>query len=194
MGMPTTIAGQPDVTGPKRRWTYDEMLAALPESTEPMELWEGELRMSPSPKPDHQDIVFSLAQRLKEFVHHRKLGKVYVSPLDVVLTPTQVVQPDVFFISQDNLSIIQDRIRGVPDLIVEVVSAGSLQRDTVEKRALYEKFRVMECWIVDPESRSIEVFSLVRGRYRTISRGQHSEAATSKLLAGFAVKFGELTD
>jgi len=80
------------------------------------------------------------------------------------------------------LDIIQDRIRGVPDLAVEVISPGSWKRDRGEKKALYEQVGIAEYWIVDPESRSIEVFSLAKGVYQLHSRaapqlGQRSGCA-----------------
>jgi len=84
---------------PKRLWTYDEMLAELPETAQPLELWDGEIVVSLSPHADHQRIVLRVCERLSRFVTERKLGEVFVSPLDVVLSQRRVVQPDVFFIS-----------------------------------------------------------------------------------------------
>src|SRR5580693_9246540 len=91
----------------KRLWTYQEMVASVPETNQPVELWNGEISASPTPEPDHQEIVLDFAQRLKKFVTKHKLGKVYVSPLDVVLTPRRVVQPDVLYIAKDRLSIVK---------------------------------------------------------------------------------------
>lgn len=67
----------------QRLWTYDEMVAELPETHQPIELWNGEIIMSPAPHPRHQEIVLNFAQQLKEIVTGGKLGKVYVSPVDV---------------------------------------------------------------------------------------------------------------
>lgn len=173
-------------------WTYDEMLEKLPESNLPMELWDGELIMSPTPTPSHQDIVFNFAQRLKDFVSRKELGTVYLSPLDVVLSQHRVVQPDVLFISRANRGIIQDRIRGVPDLVMEVISPGSWQRDRVEKKELYEQFEIPEYWIVDPETESIEVFALVKGQYQLLCRASGKQSAKSKLLSGFGISFQKL--
>src|SRR6266568_1733455 len=105
----------------KRLWTYNEMLAELPETTQPLELWDGQIVMSASPHPDHQRIVLRFCERLNRFVTERKLGEVFVSPLDVVLSPRRVVQPDVLFISNERRHIIQDHIVGVPDLAVEII-------------------------------------------------------------------------
>jgi Uma2 family endonuclease len=187
-----TMAVLPKPPKAKRLWTYDQMLAELPESNLPAELWDGEIVMSPTPTPSHQTIVMRLTVFLDEFVRSAKAGRVFVSPLDVVLSEHRVVQPDVFFISNANRDIIQDRIRGVPDLAVEVISPGSWKRDRVEKKALYEQVGIAEYWIVDPESRSIEVFALVKGVYQLHSRAADLEAAKSKLVPGFKISFRQL--
>jgi len=121
----------------KRLWTYDELLAVMPETNIPSELWDGELVMSPMPTPDHQRILMHFAMALQKFVAAEKLGEVFIAPLDVILTQTQVVQPDVLFISERNKGIVQDRIRGVPDLTAEII-CQTPQRDKIEKKALYE--------------------------------------------------------
>lgn len=175
----------------KRFWTYDEMLAELPETNVPTELWDGEIVMSPTPTPSHQTIVLKLVRAMDDFVREKKAGTVFVSPLDVVLSQHRVVQPDVFFISKANHDIIQDRIRGVPDLVVEVISQ-TWKRDRMEKKALYEQFGVSEYWIVDPESRAIEVFVLVKGIYQLHSKGTGTTAAKSRLLPGLKISFNQL--
>jgi Uma2 family endonuclease len=187
-----TTAVLPKPPKAKRLWTYEAMLAELPETNLPIELWDGEIVLSPTPTPSHQTIVVRLTVLLDEFVRSAKVGKVFVSPLDVVLSQHRVVQPDVFFISDDNREIIQDRIRGVPDLAVEVISPGSWKRDRVEKKALYEQVGIGEYWIVDSESRSIEVFALVKGVYQLHSRAVDAEVAKSRLLTGFKISFGQL--
>jgi Uma2 family endonuclease len=185
-------AALPRPAAKKRRWTYDEMVAELPESNLPMELWDGELIMSPTPIPNHQRIVSRLYKVMDSFVAGKKLGEVFISPLDVVLTQRRVVQPDVFFISKARLNLVTDRVRCVPDLAVEVISQGSWKRDRVEKKDLYEQHGVREYWIVDPEAQTIEVFALERGAFKLTSKAELGETASSKLLPGFAVTWSQL--
>lgn len=185
-----------ELTRPKakaqRRWTYDEMVAELPETLQPTELWNGEIVMSPAPHPNHQEIVLNFAQRLKDFAGKKNLGKVYVSPVDVVLTQKRVVQPDVLFISKARLGIVKNFIDGVPDLAMEVISETSWQRDRIQKKALYEQCGLPEYWIIDPDSETIEVFALIKGVYQLHSRGVGVQPAKSKLLAGFSLAFRDL--
>jgi len=185
-------AALPRPAARKRLWTYDEMVAELPESNLPMELWDGELIMSPTPIPNHQRIVYRFAKMLEEFVSAKKAGEVFISPLDVILTQRRVVQPDVFFISKNRLGLVTDRVRCAPDLAVEVISEGSWKRDRVEKKDLYEQHGVREYWIIDPEAQTIEVFSRERGAFKLTSKADLGETASSKLLSGFAVTWSQL--
>ncbi len=75
----------------KRLWTYAEMVAELPETNLPVELWNGEIIMSPAPHPDHQLMVGSFYKILDEYIERQKLGQVFVSPVDVVLTPPRAL-------------------------------------------------------------------------------------------------------
>jgi len=180
LSMPVTIA-------PKRLWTYSRMMSEMPETNQPVELWDGELLMTPAPTPLHQEISQRLEQHMIAFVQAARMGKVYHAPIDVVLTERQVVQPDILFIAQENLGIIQDRIRGVPDLVVEIISPGTWRRDRVEKRALYEQHGVGEYWIVDPEAKTVEVYHLRAGGYALHGRFVPGDTATSILLQGFSI-------
>jgi len=171
----------------KRLWSYDEMVAELPETNLPVELWDGEIIMSPTPIPNHQRIVSRLYKLMDAFVADQKLGEVFLSPLDVVLSPRRAVQPDVFFIAKSRLNLVTDRVRCAPDLAVEVISEGSWKRDRVEKKDLYEQHGVREYWIVDPEAQTIEVFALEKGAFKLASKAEAGETASSKLLFGFSV-------
>jgi Uma2 family endonuclease len=173
----------------QRLWTYAEVMAELPETRQHVELWNGELVMSPAPHPDHQEIVLNFAYALKEFAQRGQLGKVYASPVDVVLTPRRVVQPDVLFITKARLGIIKQYIDGVPDLAMEVISEQSWRRDRIDKKALYEQAGLPEYWIVDPDSQTIEVFALTGGVYQLHSRADKGQTANSQLLPGFAISF-----
>lgn len=187
--MTTATLGRPKA---KRLWTYDEMVAELEETNLPTELWDGELVMSPALNPDHQRIVRNFFLKLHHFVADQKLGEILFSPVDVVLTPRRVVQPDVLFVSQSRKSIIQNHVNGVPDLAMELISEGSWQRDRVQEKALYEQSGLPEYWIVDPDPRTIEVFALVDGAYRLHSKATVGGKVRSKLLPGFEISFSDL--
>jgi Uma2 family endonuclease len=176
----------------KHRYTYDELVAEMPETNQPCELWDGEIIMSPAPSFDHQEIVFRFARRLYDWVSKRKLGKVVTAPIDMVLSPHRAMQPEVAFIAKDRLGIIRRAIHGPVDLAVELNSLGNRNRDRIEKRDLYEQYGVKEYWIVDPEAQTIEVFYLTADRYRLHMRCHGDQTAASHLLRGFKVSVNDV--
>ena len=136
----------------------------LPEGVR-AELIEGEILMSPSPKEKHQRVSVALVQRLADHVQRQKTGRIYAAPFDVHLPSGDIVEPDIIFVATANASIIQDWIRGVPDLLIEIVSPEGVERDRIVKRDLYARNGVKEYWIVDPEAESVEVLCLSGDRY-----------------------------
>ncbi len=188
-GMATASLTRPRRVRPPRLWTYTELRAAQPETPQPVELWNGEIVTAPSPSPEHQDLIFHLARAFHAFVSAHDLGKVYLSPSDVVLSERRVVPPDLVFIARERLGIVRDCIRGVPDLTLEVISEASWRRDRLEKKALYEQYGVREYWLADPDSRTIEVYALVKGAYRLHAKASAGQVARSKLLVGFSLSW-----
>jgi len=176
----------------QRRYTYEELVAELPETNQPCELWDGELSMSPATSFYHQEIVLRFSHQLYDWVSKRNLGKAVTGPIDMVLSPHRVTQPDVVFISQERLGIIAKAINGPVDLAAEVISLGGRNRDRIDKRDLYEQYGVKEYWLIDPEARTVEVLHLEIGRYQLFTRATPGQAAASKLLNGFDVSVTEL--
>ncbi|TGL26135.1 Uma2 family endonuclease [Leptospira bourretii] len=124
--------------------------------------------VTPSPLGFHQQILGKLFFQFQLYLQKENLGEIFTSPLDVILeSDVNVVQPDLIYIKKENLSIFHPNghINGIPDLLVEIISPGSITRDTVDKFAIYEKYGVPEYWLVFPEQKVIEVFTLKAGKY-----------------------------
>jgi len=105
-----------------------------------------------------------------------------------VLAPSNVVQPDLVFVTKARLHIVTERaIEGAPDLAIEVISPSTAARDKHLKKNLYARTGVKELWLVEPRTRSIEV--LTRGRARFTRHGLFgpADALTSPLLPGFVL-------
>lgn len=176
----------------KRFWSYDELLAEMPESNQPCELWDGELIMAPMPSYYHQEIALRFYRLLDEWVRPRKLGKVMGLPIDMVLSPHNAPQPDVSFIAKERLHIIQRSLMGPADLVAEIISPGGRTRDRINKRDLYEQYGVQEYWIIDPEARTVEVLFREEGQYVLAVRAARGETVASRLLSGFTVDVDRL--
>ena len=138
------------------------------ETLERRELRWGTLVREPAPRYGHQAVLTNLTAALAFHVRDQGLGRVCVSPVDVVLDEARalVVQPDLIFVSTDHLAILRDRVWGAPDLVIEVLSPGSVRRDRVEKLRWYRQYGVREYWLVDTHAAKIDVLSLTRERSR----------------------------
>src|SRR5688572_6167518 len=168
------------------------MVAELAESNQAVELWDGELIMSPTPSFFHQQIVDRFHDHLKSHVRQKRLGKTAIAPLDMVLTNTRTTQPDVVFVSNERLGLIKTHLMGAADLVAEVISPTSRRRDRIDKRDLYEQHGVREYWLIDPEAVTVEVLHLTSGEFQLVGRWRAGEIAESRLLKGFRVNVTDL--
>jgi Uma2 family endonuclease len=114
-------------------------------------------------------------------------GWLLTAPLDVFFSGADPVQPDIVVLVPDsNTSLVARGIEGPPDLLVEVLSPSNRGHDLLTKRALYARAGVREYWIVDPESRAVEVLTLDRDAFHTAQMAAREDAVLSPLLGGMA--------
>jgi len=165
--------------------TYEDY-RALPDDGKRYEVIEGELCVVPAPNVRHQAISRNIAFALWTFVKPRRLGHVYYAPFDVVLSDTNVVQPDVLFLSNGRLNILTAAgAMGAPDLAIEVLSEFNRRHDEVTKLSLYESFGVEEYWIVDISTESVRVFR--RHGAKLVRAFEAFETVETPLLPGLVV-------
>ena len=123
------------------------------------------LYMPPSPTVTHQIITTNIGSEINTFVRQNALGLCLLSPIDIYLGDNNVLQPDIVFITKENLGIIQnDKIKGVPDLIVEILS-GDKKHDLERKKEVYEAFGVKEYFIVDQQSKEVITYYFYDGKF-----------------------------
>jgi len=127
------------------------------------EILDGQIYAMASPSIRHADIVENINRIFQNYLKGKKC-KVYPDRVDVHLTKNDVVIPDISVVC-DTGKIGENHILGAPDLIAEVLSPSTHQKDRGYKKGLYEKCGVKEYWIVDILSRSIEVYHLIDGKY-----------------------------
>lgn len=145
--------------------TYEDY-RLIPDDGKRHELIDGEHCMSPSPNIKHQRISGRLFAALYNFLQQHPLGEVFDAPCDVVLSDFDVVQPDLIFVAHAQRSIITDaNIRGVPALLVEILSEGNRKLDETIKRQRYEHYGIPEYWIIDPALDQVKIYRLTEGRY-----------------------------
>lgn len=146
------------------RWTYAEFARLPSEGSTRHEVIAGELVVTPAPPLRHQRVVRDLIMLLHPFVREHGLGELYPGPVDVLFGEGDYLEPDIVFVRTDHRQYLTDRgVEGPPDLIIEILSPSTADRDRGLKLERYRTFAVPEYWVVDPDARSIEVWRLAAG-------------------------------
>jgi len=174
--------------------TYEDYVQ-FPDDGKRHEIIEGDHYMTPAPKIRHQRLSAKLSSKMITLADQHGLGLVLTAPCDVVLSDENVVQPDIVFVSAARAAIVtEDNIQGAPDLIIEILSESSRKKDEVTKRKLYERFGVLEYWLVDPELEIVKIFKLAQQKYgRALELSKESnDVLTTALLPGLSFAVSEI--
>jgi Uma2 family endonuclease len=178
-----------------RLMTTDDYFST-PETVMPSELAFGVMRVAEAPAPQHQSAVANLFRALDHHVREHALGRMWLAPLDVVLDERRalIVQPDLMFISNERASIVRDRIRGAPDLVIEVLSPNSRIGSTDERVGWFVQYGVRECWLVHLEQREITVVASEDGKILTRRVAAPNEPIASSVLPRFRQSFRDMLE
>ncbi|RWR13668.1 Uma2 family endonuclease [Siminovitchia fortis] len=157
--------------------TYDDY-ASIDDGNR-YELAAGQLvLMSPGPSVTHQMISFEMQKAIA-----RSCESDYIilnAPLDVILAPDEVRQPDLVLVQRQRIDIISNRgIEGPPDLVVEILSPSTIKRDKIDKLKTYAAYHIPEYWIVEPKTGTLEQYVLQDDRYEPINIFLEDEQVTS---------------
>jgi Uma2 family endonuclease len=144
---------------PVVKLTYDDFLR-FPDDGMRHELIDGSHYVTPSPSIRHQTISGRLFALIWVYLDTHAIGQVFHAPLDVVLSDTDVVEPDILYVSNLRApSVITPlHARGAPDLVAEIASKSTRRRDETIKLRLYERDGVTEYWVVDPHLDVVRVY------------------------------------
>jgi Uma2 family endonuclease len=157
----------------KRKLGYDD-LADMPDDGLIREIFDGELFVTPSPAPIHQRVSKRLARQLETYFEGCGLGEVFMAPLDTILGPHDVAEPDLLVVTDPTL-ITKRAIEGAPALVVEVLSPTTANRDRTVKARRYAAAGIAHYWIVDIESKRIECHKLEGTDYALAFIGEADE-------------------
>ena len=174
-----------------RRLTYQDYLNTPDD--ERYELINGELIMAPGPNMRHQSNQSKLGSRMAMFVEDANLGEVFFSDTDVVLSDTNVVKPDLLFVSNEREHIITyANIQGAPDLVVEILSPSTSRRDWNEKRELYARHGVKEYIVMDPEEKIVWRLTLQDGALEIEQTYRQGDTIAFSTIEGFTVAVNDI--
>jgi Uma2 family endonuclease len=173
-------------------------LQRMPDDGRQYELYDGEVRVVPSPTNRHQVVLKNLVALLME--HEKQSGgRLLFAPSDVVFNQYNVIQPDLLYFAEARRHLVQlDKpTDAAPDLTVEVVSPGTSAHDRGRKQAVCARFGVREYWLVDPFDETIEIFVLENHAYQlaqTAGVADEVASATSPTIAGLRVAVARVFD
>jgi Uma2 family endonuclease len=172
-------------------------LECMPDDGKRYEVIEGELFVSSAPSIRHQRVVGRLQFGLELYLREHPIG-VLVVGAGVVFSDYDGVIPDLVYVRNErwNEVVTGERFTGAPDLVVEVLSPGSenLRRDRVVKPQLFNRFRVSEYWIVDPEARAIEQYRFGEQGLELAATFSTSDALASPLFPGLCLRVAAVFD
>ncbi len=149
--------------------------------------------MGPSPFLRHQDISRNILEKILLHLRKNNTGKIYYSPLDVIFEEgINRLQPDLVFVKNENMDIVQDWIRGVPDMVCEIVSDGSYSMDIATKKDIYERYKVPEYWIVIPKTETVTILTIENGQYKIFSFSKGQGVVRSKVIEGLEINISDI--
>lgn len=150
---------------PAPRLTTDEYLKT-PETLQPTELIYGVLRVADAPTVRHQQAVGAFHLSLAPHVRERRLGKILLSPLDVIFDDARalILQPDLVFISTARLDIVKQKVLGSPDMVLEVLSPNPRIGKLQERIDWFAEYGVREIWLLHQLKEQFEILSVASGR------------------------------
>lgn len=134
----------------RRSLTTEQEFLALPETTEKVELIDGEVFVAPSPSFGHQRLVQKLLVALSTWAERQ--GDAFTvghAPSDVRFGANRILQADLFVVHGRIPSDLEGPIDVLPFLCVEVLSKDR-RHDRVTKRFVYAAAGVAEYWVVEP--------------------------------------------
>jgi Uma2 family endonuclease len=173
------------------RYTYKDY-AKTPDDVR-YQLIDGELILSPSPTFYHQHISGAMFVELRTWAVSSGIGKVVCAPMDVYFTETDTVQPDILFISEERMHIVEERyVRGAPDLVVEILSPSTSRLDLGAKMELYARHGVPQYWIADPDTRTARTLRLEAGNYAEVASFTENDVLTSDAFPGLRIDLREV--
>lgn len=165
--------------------SYEDYVG-FPDDGRRHEIIDGDHYVSPAPYTYHQTLSRRIQFQLYSQIEEKGLGLVFNAPTDLQLSQVDIVQPDLIIVFEAHRNIVTPtKIKGVPDLVVEILSKSTSERDRGIKLELYQRSRVPEYWVVAPDEHTLEQHVLEGETYR--STGLHTTAVSVRGIDGVQV-------
>ena len=181
-------------TGLNKKLTYQDYLELPDEPGYRFEILEGMLIKEPSPNVIHQRVSRRLQRILEDYFWEvDSQGEIFNAPLDVTFHDITVVQPDLFYVTGEQKQIVKEaRIDGPPTLVVEILSSSNSRKDRLQKLRIYQGVQVQHYWLVNPEEKTLECFSLQNGVYALLAAGMEEDIVEHPSFTGLSIALKNL--
>ena len=136
-----------------------DMVRALPDDGKRYETVHGELLVTPAPRAWHQEVLQRMNRRLDDFLAESAVGHLFLSPAAISWSHDTLVQPDLFVVDLEEARTMEWTEMQTLLLVIEVLSPTTARYDRFTKRRLYQEVHIPAYWIVDPDTRSVEVWT-----------------------------------
>ena len=181
----------------KARYTFADALTW--NENERIEIINGEALMMAPPSRVHQEISGEIFRQLANYLEGKKC-RVYAAPFAVRLFERDVEAPeDVDTMVEPDLSVVCDSdkldkygCKGAPDVVIEILSPSTQRHDRLVKLGLYQRAGVREYWIVDPVSKSVQIFVLENGHYAAKDFGSAEEKVRVNVLEDCEINLSQV--
>jgi Uma2 family endonuclease len=169
--------------------TFDDYAQRAPLQNGNQELHNGRIVRIPNAPEAHQTLALKLTQHLGSYIAKNKLGKLLSPPIDVVFTQHDVLQPDILFVTNDRLSIIDKQVKGAPDFIVEI---GHADKQMSYRKHAFETGGVLEYWLVNINKHTITQYENIDDELVVKEKINIEGSLSSIAIEGFKVTAREI--
>jgi len=182
-------------TGERPLMTYEEFCFLTENSELRYEFIDGEVYLLASPNFKHQFAINELHGTFYNWFKGKKC-QAFTAPFDVTLHKSKeninVVQPDVIVMCDIDKVDDKGKYKGVPTLVVEVLSPSTRNKDMIRKLELYRMTGVSEYWMVDVEKKAIHVYQFEQQNIADYQIFINVDTAESSVFEGLIVKLKDI--
>lgn len=186
----------PDYSSDGKKATFEEFLQLHQESEERYEYIDGEIYLLASPRTAHQIALTELFVIFYNFFQEKKCTPM-VAPYDIELSRSpesiNIVQPDIMIICDLEEKLNEnDYYKGIPSLVVEVLSISTRRKDMIKKLDLYMSSGVNEYWIVNPDNKEVTVYLFEDKNISNNATYKNTESVQSFIFEGLSAEIRKI--
>ncbi len=172
--------------------TFDDYARLTPPDSGNYELHNGKIIHIPSPLEPHQTLAFKLTLLLGNYIMKNKLGKLLFAPMDVIFSVNDTMQPDILFVTNERLSIIDRQVKGAPDFIVEILSEGNTAKEMSYKKHVFETHGVREYWLINLAKQTITQYENIEDEFIIRNKINSDGTLSSVVFEGFTLNASDI--